>query len=737
MWKDYSSGYLKNNRACGLSIALSAFLSALLLSLLCSLFYNMWKYEVERIRLEEGGWQSRIEGEFQQDEIEAVKNYGNVKDVQVNTALSQDEKVVIDLYFDKMGTVLTDTARIAERLGASPEAVTYHHSILAMYLVRDPQDTAPRLTFPFFLLVMALAAVSLIVIIHNAFAVSMNDRVRQFGIFSSVGATPRQIRSCLLQEAAALCAVPVVAGDLLGIAGSYGLLEMTNLLLKDSGTGRHEAAFGYHPLVFGAALLVIVLTIWISAWLPARRLSRVTPLKAMKQTGELQLRRKRRSPILALIFGIEGELAGNALKAQRKSLRMASFSLVLAFLAFTLMQCFFTLSGISTRETYFERYQNAWDLMVTVKNTQVTSFGETEDIRELSGVENVLVYQNAVAKRIITEEEMSDELKNNGGFSHVSGNEVTRRPEGWLVSVPLIIMDDASFLDYCEQIGITPSLDGAVIRNQIRDVTNPDFRHPQYMPYIKEETETSALSQSDDGSEMVEIPILACTEEVPNLREEYATVDYYELVHFLPVSLWEQIQDRIGGEEADTYIRILGEKPVTLEKLNNLQGELEELLETRYTIETENRIQEYETNEIQIRGMKMILGGLCVLLAIIGVGNVFSNTLGFVRQRSREFARYLSVGLTPAKMRKMFCIEGLVVAGRPMLVTLPLAVIAIWGMLRMSYLEAEVFLAEAPFVPIAIFMAAIFGTVALAYYLGWRRVRNIDLARTLRDDTMM
>ena len=126
-----------------------------------------------------------------------------------------------------------------------------------------------------------------------------------------------------------------------------------------------------------------------------------------------------------------------------------------------------------------------------------------------------------------------------------------------------------------------------------------------------------------------------------------------------------------------------------------------------------------------------------LLLAIIGVGNVFSNTLGFVRQRSREFARYLSVGLTPAKMRKMFCIEGLVVAGRPMLVTLPLAVIAIWGMLRMSYLEAEVFLAEAPFVPIAIFMAAIFGTVALAYYLGWRRVRNIDLARTLRDDTMM
>ena len=50
--------------------------------------------------------------------------------------------------------------------------------------------------------------------------------------------------------------------------------------------------------------------------------------------------------------------------------------------------------------------------------------------------------------------------------------------------------------------------------------------------------------------------------------------------------------------------------------------------------------------------MKVIFGGFCVLLAVIGIGNVFSNTLGFVRQRKREFARYLSVGLTPEGMKR-------------------------------------------------------------------------------------
>ena len=132
-----------------------------------------------------------------------------------------------------------------------------------------------------------------------------------------------------------------------------------------------------------------------------------------------------------------------------------------------------------------------------------------------------------------------------------------------------------------------------------------------------------------------------------------------------------------------------------------------------------------------------IFGGFCVLLAIIGIGNVFSNTLGFVRQRKREFSRYMSVGMTPQEIRKMFCIEALVIAGRPVLLTIPITVFLVGAMLQASFLEAGIFLAEAPFVPIAVFMLAILGTVALAYYLGWRNIRKVNLAEVLRDDTMM
>ncbi len=737
MWKDYSSGYIKNNRSSGMSVMIATFISALLLSLLLGLFYNAWKYEIESIEQEEGGWQSRIVGEFTQEDIESIKNFAHVKDVVVNEKGAQIPGTVIDIYFDSMGSVLDNTLRIAETLGVSAEKVIYNHELLAMYMIRDPQDTAPRLLFPMFILIAGVASFSLIIVIHNSFAVSMNARIHQFGIFSSIGATPKQIRSCLLQEAAALCILPILIGNLFGILMSMGLMHMANDLLGSDVAGRHEAVFGYHPLVLAATLLLTVVTIWISAWMPARKLSRLTPLEAIKNTGELQLKRKKKSPLLTCLFGLEGELAGGALKAQKRALRTALLSLIFSFLAFTLMQSFFALSGISTRETYFERYQGVWDIMVTVKDTDVDSFSEAQKLQEISGIRSVIVYQKAMAKRIIAEDEISEDMKSFGGFA-VAGDNYARKTEGgWLVNVPIVILDDTSFLAYCEQVGITPRLDGAVIWNQIRDVTNPDFRHPQYMPYVKGENAVSILRQYGREELSAEIPVLSYTEKVPVLREEYATLDYYELVHFIPVSLWKEIKEQIGGSEEDTYICMLGRENVTLEELDALQRQVESLIAGNYKVESENRIQEVEANDKQIQGMMTIFGGFCVLLAIIGIGNVFSNTLGFVRQRKREFARYMSIGMTQGEIKKMFCVEALTIAGRPILITLPLAVVAVGYMLKTSYVEVGTFLAEAPIIPIMIFMLAIWGTVAFAYYLGWRNIRKINLAEVLRDDTMM
>lgn len=732
MWKDYSASFIKQNRASSVSIMVAAFISALFLSLLCSLFFNFWNYDVEQIVLEEGGWQGRITGEIDEEDLAMIQNFANVESASVNEELSKESEIVVDVYFQNTRTIYRDMPFITEKLGLDADAASYHELLLSRYLIHDPQDAEPPLLMAFYLVILIIMSLALVLIIHNSFAVTMNARIHQFGIFSSIGATPGQIRTCLMQEAAVLCAAPILVGSIIGIALSFGVIQAIDLLAADV-AGRHEAVFQYHPLIFVVTILVSVLTVFISAWLPARKLSRLTPLEAIRNTGELQLKKKTHSRILSLLFGIEGELAGNALKAQKKALRTSTLSSTLSFLGFTVMLCFFTLSGISTNHTYFERYQDAWDVMVTVKNTGIEDIEQEEEINELQGVKSSIVYQKAEAVCAISETDISDEVNALGGLEIVAGSSVTAAESSYLVKAPIVIMDDAGFKAYCEQIGITSEGDGSVVLNRIWDSVNSNFRYKEYVPFIKEEPDAILLQNAGQGENPVELPVLGFTQEAPVLREEYAN---YTLVQFIPLSMWKKIAGQIGNAEADTYIRLLAEDGITLTELNALEKDIVQFLSREYTVESENRIQEKVSDENMQKGAMWILGAFCVLLAIVGIANVFSYTLGFLRQRKREFAQLLSVGMTPESMRKMFCIEALVIAGRPLLITLPLTVLSVGFLITASYLNPMEFLVKVPIMPIVIFILAIFGFVALAYYFGGKRMLNCSMADALRNDSV-
>ena len=733
MWKDYSSSYIKSNKASSISVIAASLIATLFLSMICSLFFNFWTYETDGIIAEEGNWHGRITASVDAMDITTIQNFPNVESAIINSELSDEQMVIVDIVFHNPKTTYEDMPLIAGQMGLDASAVSCHTVLLANYLIHDPNDATPPLLLLFYIFIVIIVSISLVMIIHNAFAVSMNARVHQFGIFSSVGATPSQIRTCLLQEALALSFVSIVAGTVLGIAVSAGIVQITNVVAADV-AGRHTAVFQYHPMVLILTLVAAFITVIFSAYIPAKKLSKITPIEAIKNTGGLQLKKKKKSRILSLLFGIEGELAGNALKAQKKALRTATRSLTLSFLAFTIMLCFFTLSGISTNHTYFERYQDVWDVMVTVKNTSISEFEMTESLQAKPELGSFTVYQKAVAVSKISNDMQSDELMALGGLGTVAGTSVTGVEDGYLVEVPLVIMDDKSFEEYCSQIGITPNLNGAIVLNRIWDNINSNFRYKEYVPFVNEAQNVITIQNKDNAENFVDIDVISYTQEVPALREEY---DNYALVQFISLSMWENIAGTIGNAEADTYVRVLADSELSLEEANELDAAIVNLLNKDYEIESENRIQEKVSDDEMMDGFMAIIGAFCVLLATIGIANVFSNTLGFIQQRRREFVQYMSIGMTEANIRKMFGIEALVIAGRPLLITLPLTVVFVGFMITASYLDPMEFLVEAPILEISMFIVAIFVFVGLAYYLGGKKILKSDMAETLRNDTLV
>ena len=88
----------------------------------------------------------------------------------------------------------------------------------------------PSLLTGFYFLIMCMVCLSMALVLYHAFVMGADERMHQLGILQTVGATPGQIRACLLQEALALSLLPVLAGIAAGVgAAALFLLSLIHI----------------------------------------------------------------------------------------------------------------------------------------------------------------------------------------------------------------------------------------------------------------------------------------------------------------------------------------------------------------------------------------------------------------------------------------------------------------------------------------------------------------------------
>lgn len=307
--------------------------------------------------------------------------------------------------------------------------------------------------------------------------------------------------------------------------------------------------------------------------------------------------------------------------------------------------------------------------MVTVPDTGIDkiAYNDMRELRKLSGVKDVTVYQKAEAACKMPEEWLSDELMSLGGLEALTEESITRTEGALMAEAPVLVLDDESFRQYYEQTAgeeetvytgeqdTVSSVQGTIVINRVWDSLHSNFRDRVYVPFVQENQDTLMLCAAGEDKETMAVSVLAYTAQTPLLREEYAD---FALVQIMPQSYWAQIKAQIGGVEQDTYIRLLTDENLSLEELTQLEQKAKQILSASYPVESENRLQERISNDQMIGGYKLVLGGFCVLLAIIGVANVFSNTLGFLRLRKR--GRTVSVsGAYAGWCSKGVCLGGI------------------------------------------------------------------------------
>ena len=126
----------------------------------------------------------------------------------------------------------------------------------------------------------AIAAISLVVGgvgIMNIMLVSVTERTREIGIRMALGARPRDILWQFLVESAVLSSIGGAVGIALGVAASYGITKLINVLLPSSNW----------PFVVSipAAIVALVFAAAVGlffGYYPARRASRLDPIDALR-----------------------------------------------------------------------------------------------------------------------------------------------------------------------------------------------------------------------------------------------------------------------------------------------------------------------------------------------------------------------------------------------------------------------------------------------------------------------
>lgn len=657
MWKNYSAGYLKNNRTMTIFIMTVALFAGALLSFISHFYYNLWEDYVYRSYLKTG-----------------------TETVEISTAL-------------------------------------------VIYTV-----------------IMILAVISLILMIYNTFAVSMNSRIHHLGVLKSVGATPKQLKSVLIQETLGVCFVPVLLGNLLGLGMAYLIIS----IMIDAGelVRTYEIDFMFSPGVLLLTIAISLFTIGMSAWIPVRKISKISVMDAIFNRENNMPHKMKKFRLFSALFGIEGELARKSLYTRRNSLRIASVALFFAVMGFYVFMNTEKVSALSVQETYFNRYRDVWDYMVTFQGTVTEKLSVLEKAKETEGISSCILYGKGNLYVSVPKEDLSKELIELGGPESLSGSVVQQEAENYLLEIPVIVLDDDSFKDYAENCkdrngnaenhdmeNMLDGEQGIILINRIWDNLHSSRFEKEVLPFLEQREENtleiSMSMQTEEGiAERAAVKIIECADEDPALREELAwdrptvimSVSYYEGLHMPFLN-------------AESFLTIMTD---SREENSEVENNLKPLLSEGD--KWEGRIDVERSDEAMRSGLRLIIGIVASVLACVGLSNVFSVALGQIQQRKREFARYLSIGLSPKGLKKILYIEALEISLKPILISLLVNIPFVIWILKQSGISMESYLQNMPFYLIFLFSFGIVFVVCLTYYIGGKKILSNDLVEVLKDE---
>ncbi len=638
-----------------------------------------------------------------------------------------NDKGNVNLYvmFNKNKKIIKQSEELAKELGYD-DYISYNSTLLALY-GESTYGNIMSTMVSMMTIMLALVSIGCIIVIYNSFAISVMERKKEFGLLSSVGATRRQLSHTVFFEAV----IVGIIGIVLGIVGAYIGIGCVVLVINNliSDILEYKLYLVTNPLFIIIPVVFMILVIGVSAFLPSRRASKVSPIEAIRQNDDIKINKKkiRTSKLINKLFGVEGEIALKNIKRNKKKYRVTIVSLFISIVLFISFSSYMnytlnTASSVMGEVPYDYQISYFGDDTNNDKEAlnKINEIVKSSDVKEYVsyGVGNLSIIGNYTYS-----DEYLDFYKSAYGDDGIKALNNLKYQY-----ISILVLDDNSYNKYKKLIGLDK--DSVILLNKFRGVSYGNNKRVNYnIPVINSGDINIKICNFDNDEDTTKY----CNKNIDNIfvtNKSFDLIEEFSYMSDFKLIVNKKLYDSMFGVDTD-YIQfnILSDNTNNIDKLTK---ELDKYSNVNYT----NIKEAMKQANNMILVVKILMYGFISLVTLIGVTSVFNTISTSMALRKREFAVLRSIGLTNRGFNKILFFESLFFGMKSLLFAIP---VSIGVTILIHYSLADMMSISTIIIPwkyIIISIVSVFLIVLLTMMYSTSKIKKHNIIEQIREENI-
>ena len=577
-------------------------------------------------------------------------------------------------------------------------------------------------------LVASLVIIATIATIYNSFSIAISERKKQFAILNSIGATKSQIMKFVFLEGFLVSIVGIPIGLLSGTVAIDIVFKVIKTFFKTSMFGELDLRVVFSPIVLILSTLVILLTIFISALIPAINAAKISPLEAIRNSSNLKVGKIKSSKLVKKIFKTEGELAYKNLRRNKGKFRITLFSLVISIVIFISFNGFVDMFIEANQINYgsitndLTLYENN---LLTKEEVQKT----IDELKKINGLKDVAIDKGYNLNVHVDEKNINKDLReslkqsryvdmDNSNYNFIN----SRLYIPGYFSISNIKLSEGKFdrktakaengvilVRYSYQESLAKKGKVVLSNYKVGDTLNC--------------TITSYDSDGKESAKEVKLKILAITDEILTGNNQYpetsfGVVAYDDLIPSLGIT---------DDKSSSIYYVATNQEKSTRDEVKKVAEE--------NNLSVIDSIDEAQKLEQTMNVMKIFVYGFIVVISLVSVTNIINTISTNINLRKREFAVIKSIGVTPQGFKKMIYMESILYGILSLLYGIPIGICM--NVLMNKILEGVITVQTLiPYKAILICVVAIFIITFIASYIPLKKISKENIIDNIRQESI-